>query len=119
MFRDLGANISKTAASSGFSVVRSYCGHGIGDLFHTAPNVPHYPKNKVRPSVRPSAGRPLRAPLSPTRRRPSPTTVFDHHYRPFLWVPPPPFLPYRGQHGARARISFRAPWPPALSDGTL
>lgn len=28
-------------------MVRSYCGHGIGQLFHTAPNVPHYKKNKA------------------------------------------------------------------------
>jgi methionyl aminopeptidase len=28
-------------------VVRSYCGHGIGNLFHTTPNVPHYAKNKA------------------------------------------------------------------------
>eukprot|EP01047_Picozoa_sp_COSAG01_P081187 COSAG01_NODE_16084_length_1272_cov_1.092072_2_plen_98_part_00 len=25
----------------------SYTGHGINDLFHTAPNVPHYAKNKA------------------------------------------------------------------------
>lgn len=24
-----------------------YCGHGIGELFHTAPNIPHYTKNKA------------------------------------------------------------------------
>ena len=30
------------------SVVRTYCGHGIGDLFHCAPNVPHYAKNKAK-----------------------------------------------------------------------
>lgn len=29
------------------SVVKSYCGHGIGDLFHCAPNVPHYSPNKA------------------------------------------------------------------------
>jgi methionine aminopeptidase len=28
-------------------VVRSYCGHGIHKLFHCAPNVPHYAKNKA------------------------------------------------------------------------
>lgn len=28
-------------------MVRSYCGHGIGDLFHCAPNIPHYSNNKV------------------------------------------------------------------------
>lgn len=29
------------------SVVKTYCGHGIGDLFHCAPNVPHYRGNKA------------------------------------------------------------------------
>ena len=29
------------------SVVRTYTGHGINSLFHTAPNVPHYAKNKA------------------------------------------------------------------------
>jgi hypothetical protein len=28
-------------------VVKSYCGHGIGDLFHCAPNIPHYAHNKA------------------------------------------------------------------------
>merc|ERR1712222_6089 len=27
--------------------VRAYCGHSIGTLFHTSPNVPHYKKNKA------------------------------------------------------------------------
>lgn len=48
MYRDLGKTISKTASSTGCSVVRTYCGHGIGELFHTAPNVPHYAKNKAK-----------------------------------------------------------------------
>ncbi|GAX77795.1 hypothetical protein CEUSTIGMA_g5238.t1 [Chlamydomonas eustigma] len=30
-----------------FQVVRTYCGHGIGDLFHCAPNIPHYSGNKA------------------------------------------------------------------------
>lgn len=30
-----------------FSVVKTYCGHGIGDLFHCAPNIPHYAHNKA------------------------------------------------------------------------
>ena len=29
------------------SVVRTYCGHGIGKLFHCMPNVPHYSRNKA------------------------------------------------------------------------
>jgi len=48
LYRDLGSAIHKTAASNGCSVVRTYCGHGIGSLFHTAPNVPHYNKNKAK-----------------------------------------------------------------------
>ncbi|CAH1795381.1 unnamed protein product [Owenia fusiformis] len=46
-YRDIGNEIQKHAQSNGFSVVRSYCGHGINQLFHTAPNVPHYAKNKA------------------------------------------------------------------------
>lgn len=47
-YRDLGNIITKHANSKGFSVVKSYCGHGIGDLFHCAPNVPHYAHNKAK-----------------------------------------------------------------------
>ncbi|KJH52751.1 methionine aminopeptidase, type I [Dictyocaulus viviparus] len=46
-FRDIGNVIQKHANANGFSVVRSYCGHGIHRLFHTAPNVPHYAKNNA------------------------------------------------------------------------
>ena len=48
LYRDLGSMIHKVAHTSGCSVVRTYCGHGIGNLFHTAPNVPHYNKNKAK-----------------------------------------------------------------------
>jgi methionyl aminopeptidase len=47
MYRDLGSSIAQVAAQNGCSVVKGYCGHGIGTLFHTAPNVPHYKKNKA------------------------------------------------------------------------
>ena len=46
MYRDLELLFIK-AVSCGFQVVKTYCGHGIGTLFHTAPNVPHYKKNKA------------------------------------------------------------------------
>jgi len=46
-YRDVGNEIQKHATLGGFSVVRSYCGHGIHKLFHCAPNVPHYAKNKA------------------------------------------------------------------------
>lgn len=47
-YRDIGDIISKHAHKNGFSVVKTYCGHGIGDLFHCAPNVPHYAHNKAK-----------------------------------------------------------------------
>jgi methionyl aminopeptidase len=47
MYRDLGTLITRTAGAYGFSVVTSFCGHGVGRLFHGAPNVPHYAKNKA------------------------------------------------------------------------
>merc|ERR1711944_36544 len=46
-YRDIGNQIQNHAASGGFSVVRSYCGHGIHKLFHCAPSIPHYAKNKA------------------------------------------------------------------------
>ncbi|XP_013139063.1 PREDICTED: methionine aminopeptidase 1 isoform X1 [Papilio polytes] len=46
-YREIGNVIQKHAQANGLSVVRSYCGHGIHRLFHTAPNVPHYAKNKA------------------------------------------------------------------------
>ncbi|RLN61899.1 hypothetical protein BBJ28_00021089 [Nothophytophthora sp. Chile5] len=47
MFRELGKHIASIANAQDFSVVKTYCGHGIGSLFHCAPNVPHYAKNKA------------------------------------------------------------------------
>lgn len=41
-YREIGNVVQKHAQSHGFSVVRSYCGHGIHGLFHTAPSIPHY-----------------------------------------------------------------------------
>mmetsp|Transcript_8228 Transcript_8228/g.16737 ORF Transcript_8228/g.16737 Transcript_8228/m.16737 type:complete len:129 (+) Transcript_8228:197-583(+) len=48
LYRDLGSTIHRVAQANKCSVVRTYCGHGIGSLFHTAPNVPHYHKNKAK-----------------------------------------------------------------------
>lgn len=47
MYRDIGNAISKRAKVGGCSVVKSYCGHGVHRLFHPAPNIPHYAKNKA------------------------------------------------------------------------
>ncbi|SJL00363.1 related to methionine aminopeptidase [Armillaria ostoyae] len=52
LFRDLGKTMQvppgePIARSNGCAVVRSYTGHGINDLFHCSPNIPHYAKNKA------------------------------------------------------------------------
>ena len=39
---DIGSIIQNYAESKGFSVVREYCGHGIGRGFHEDPQVLHY-----------------------------------------------------------------------------
>ncbi len=38
----IGAVIQPMAEQAGFSVVRDYCGHGIGKAFHEEPQVVHY-----------------------------------------------------------------------------
>jgi len=41
---DIGEIIQTYVEKKGFSVVRDFCGHGIGKTFHEAPNVLHYGK---------------------------------------------------------------------------
>ncbi|KAI5809764.1 peptidase M24, structural domain-containing protein [Peziza echinospora] len=53
MFRDPGEVIQKLSNERGTSVVKTYCGHGVNRLFHCAPNVPHYAKNKAVGTAKP------------------------------------------------------------------
>ena len=39
---DIGHAIQQYVESQGYSVVREYCGHGIGRVFHEDPQVLHY-----------------------------------------------------------------------------
>lgn len=41
---DIGSIIQKHAEKNGFSVVREYCGHGLGTAFHEDPQILHYGK---------------------------------------------------------------------------
>lgn len=41
---DIGHAIQSHAEKNGFSVVRDFCGHGLGTFFHGAPNILHYGK---------------------------------------------------------------------------
>ncbi len=50
---DIGAAIQKHAEGQGFSVVREFCGHGIGRKFHEEPQVLHYGKAGSGPELKP------------------------------------------------------------------
>ncbi len=41
-FGDIGAAIQRYVESQRMSVVRDFCGHGLGQVFHAPPNVLHY-----------------------------------------------------------------------------
>ena len=47
LYRDLGQIIQKVASLHQLTVIKTYCGHGVGELFHCNPNVPHYYPNKT------------------------------------------------------------------------
>ena len=40
--RDIGTAIESIAKPAGYSVVEAFVGHGIGEVFHMDPQVPHY-----------------------------------------------------------------------------
>ncbi len=53
MFNNIGKAIEKYIKSFGFSVVRDYCGHGIGKVFHDAPSVVHYATDENDIEIKP------------------------------------------------------------------
>ena len=50
---DIGHEIQNYVEAKGFSVVRDFCGHGIGDNFHQPPNILHYGKKNTGAELRP------------------------------------------------------------------
>lgn len=49
---DIGAAIQEYAEAQGFSVVQDFVGHGISNVFHTAPQIPHYGKRGTGKKLR-------------------------------------------------------------------
>jgi methionyl aminopeptidase len=49
---DIGHAIQGFIEAQRFSVVRDFCGHGLGRIFHDAPNVPHYGSPGEGPELR-------------------------------------------------------------------
>ncbi|MBO0662813.1 type I methionyl aminopeptidase [Jiella sp. MQZ9-1] len=50
---DIGEAIQTYAESERCSVVRDFCGHGVGKLFHDAPNILHYGRRGEGPEMKP------------------------------------------------------------------
>jgi len=50
---DIGAAIQAHAEGNRYGVVREFCGHGVGRLFHDAPEVVHAGRAGTGPSLRP------------------------------------------------------------------
>ena len=50
---DIGYEIQSYVEEKGFSVVRDFCGHGIGNVFHESPNILHYGKKNTGIELKP------------------------------------------------------------------
>jgi len=50
---DIGSVIQELAETNNCSIVREYCGHGIGKVFHEDPQVLHYGKKNTGHEIRP------------------------------------------------------------------
>jgi len=51
--KDIGKAIESFVNANGFSVVKAYCGHGIGEDFHTDPQVPHNFTPDIKYKIKP------------------------------------------------------------------
>lgn len=52
-FGDIGHAIQSFAEKQRFSVVRDFCGHGIGKVFHDSPSVLHFGRKDTGPEIKP------------------------------------------------------------------
>jgi methionyl aminopeptidase len=50
---DIGFAIQRHVEAERFSVVRDFCGHGLGRVYHDAPDVPNYGRPGEGPELRP------------------------------------------------------------------
>lgn len=52
-YKDIGGIIEDHVTERGFTTVRNFCGHGIGRVFHTNPNIYHYRNNEPNGQMAP------------------------------------------------------------------
>ncbi len=50
---DVSHAVQKLVENQGFTIVREFCGHGIGTLMHEAPQVPNYGRPSTGPQLKP------------------------------------------------------------------
>jgi methionyl aminopeptidase len=50
---DIGAAIQRHAEANRYGIVREFCGHGLGRLFHDSPEVVHAGRAGTGPEIRP------------------------------------------------------------------
>jgi methionyl aminopeptidase len=53
IYKDIGAIIEDYVVARGFTTVKNFCGHGIGSVFHTNPNILHYRNNEPNGQMAP------------------------------------------------------------------
>ena len=51
-FGDIGAAIQKVAEAARCTIVRDFCGHGLGRIFHDSPNVLHFGRPGTGPKIK-------------------------------------------------------------------
>ena len=51
-YKDIGGIIEEYIVPRGYTTVRNFCGHGIGSVFHTNPNILHYKNNEPNGSMK-------------------------------------------------------------------
>jgi methionyl aminopeptidase len=50
---DVSHAVQKLVENQGYTIVREFCGHGIGSLMHEAPQVPNYGRPSTGPRLKP------------------------------------------------------------------
>jgi len=50
---DIGRAIERHADGAGYGVIRAFCGHGIGEVFHSRPQIPHYYDQRASTVIEP------------------------------------------------------------------
>ena len=134
---DIGHAIQQLAEGERFSVVRDFCGHGIGRVFHDAPSVLHFGRAGTGPALRArhvlhhrtdGQCRPFRSEgagrwLDGRHPRPLPFRPVRAHGRRDRggsrsspdppWVSIPALLTHPARAEGRAAGEAALPWPPA------